>query len=403
MAHTSRSGDTQSSTENPEQLNNGPCDNCGIITTQKCSGCRRALFCSKICQKEAWQDHIFDCSNGRPIDTADLLYRACRDGRPPQDEQTNKDFGFDKVWNLTELKNLMGLYYGILIVLRVSTRRVRKWQLNNRLAEHIKLEYETKSPENGRPGYFSWFLANEKVVDQSVLASSFPGVWERGWQAIGGSDTKSRPEIKKAIESWPERKRESFIFYMFLLSGNLPQPDDILWLHFGFCVCRGEQEELRLAKLYLLLVERCTFEEFWLSFNSVVLPGLFLNKELSQDLEEFRHLKVHLSLSPNSMHSVWLLKQLIYTEHNEATKAVSEDYGFANCGNTKEFMELKKAYKRLFDYPKMDEMELDRARLADRIYEYVRGVIETEPKFERLMKNGYPLGEDQSREETDSS
>ncbi len=318
----------------------------------------------------------------------------------PEDEQTRKDFGFDKVRTLTDMKSLIAVYYGILVILKVSTRKIHQWQLDNQLAKHIKIEFETKTPENNRPDHYVWLLTNEHLLDQSLPALNVPDIWERAWASIGSSDKKSGPEIKNLIEEWPERKKESFILYTVLLSGAHPQPDNILWLRFGFCVCHGDQEEDRLAKLYISLIERCTFEEFWLSFNSAVLPGLFVNKGLSQELDESGHLKVLLSLSPTRIHSVWLLKQLVYTDHNEANKAVAEDYGFANCSTTKKFIELKKVYKQLFDCPKVDEMDLDRARLAGRVYVYVSGLIDIEPKHERLMKNRYPMEDGQSEQET---
>ncbi|KAI9748070.1 MAG: hypothetical protein M1835_001901 [Candelina submexicana] len=319
---------------------------------------------------------------------------------PPQDEQTRKAFGFDKVLTLTEVKNLMGLYYGILFILKISTRKVHQWQVENQLAKHIKLEYEAKTPEEGKPEFFTWFLTNEGVVDQSLPASKVPGAWERAWQSIGSSAMKSGTEIKETIEAWPERKKESFLLYKLLLTGEHPQPVDPLWLCFGFCVCHEEQEEINLAKLYLSLIERCTFEEFWLSYNSAVLPGLFINKGLSPELEASGHLKVFLSLPPNRIHSVWLLKQLVYTEHKESTTAVSEDYGFANCSTAEDFVELKNVYRQVFELHMVDEMELDQACLAGSIYQYVSGMIEIDSKYARLMRNRYPSEEGQIRAQT---
>uniref|UniRef100_A0ACD5ZF94 Uncharacterized protein n=1 Tax=Avena sativa TaxID=4498 RepID=A0ACD5ZF94_AVESA len=50
----------------------GPCAECGVAGTKKCSGCKRMRYCSGECQSKHWQsDHRFKCKQMKLLDTVD--------------------------------------------------------------------------------------------------------------------------------------------------------------------------------------------------------------------------------------------------------------------------------------------------------------------------------------------
>uniref|UniRef100_A0ACD5UIM0 Uncharacterized protein n=1 Tax=Avena sativa TaxID=4498 RepID=A0ACD5UIM0_AVESA len=50
----------------------GPCAQCGVAGTKKCSGCKRMRYCSGECQSKHWQsDHRFKCKQMKLLDTVD--------------------------------------------------------------------------------------------------------------------------------------------------------------------------------------------------------------------------------------------------------------------------------------------------------------------------------------------
>lgn len=52
----------------------GPCAACGVVTSKKCSGCKRVRYCSQECQTKHWQiDHKFKCKQMKSLDLADKL------------------------------------------------------------------------------------------------------------------------------------------------------------------------------------------------------------------------------------------------------------------------------------------------------------------------------------------
>ena len=73
--------------------------------------------------------------------------------------------------------------------------------------------------------------------------------------------------------------------------------------------------------------------------------------------------------------------------------SVVADYGFMNCRNDSERRQLKRVYKAFFDSRDGDPLALHEAAIKGNIHGYVSKVVQglRDPKFQRLMKNLYPL------------
>lgn len=56
------------------------CDNdgCSEVATKTCSGCSSKTFCSRVCQKAAWEEHSYECSPTAPP----LSFESLRRSRP---------------------------------------------------------------------------------------------------------------------------------------------------------------------------------------------------------------------------------------------------------------------------------------------------------------------------------
>lgn len=294
------------------------------------------------------------------------------------------------------MSKLLGLYIGLFKVLDVSTRTVHDWQRHNNLAKGIKDVFFKRLPEGQSGGYFPWFLQNQHLVDQSLPEPGNQGLademWLRAWRYIGGDVADTTSRIREIIHGWPDARQECFIFYSVILSESHPGPDMDGWILLGFCTSNqyAEPSEGRLCRLYRILATRVTFDEFYTAYNSSSLIGLIDRKDLREERLQFPYLEDVLAGSPEVFKSVWYLKKFTFTEDIYPERSVMVDYGFANCENPKERLELKQVYKQFFDEGG-DAMELHRACLAGKLFEFLKAVRGVNQDFKRLLRNVYPL------------
>lgn len=76
-------------------------------------------------------------------------------------------------------------------------------------------------------------------------------------------------------------------------------------------------------------------------------------------------------------------------EDTEAPRYLLVDYGFLHCETALDRMQLKDIYKELLQ--KCDLLELHKACIQRKIYQFARNHMELEKRFQRLMRNPYPL------------
>jgi len=248
-------------------------------------------------------------------------------------------------------------------------------------------------PEDNRGGYYPWFLQNQWVIDRN-LAPPTDAAHEtmlRGWQYAGGSSSATLQEINVTKATWPEHKQQCFGFCTALQSGWHPAPEQRIWLTFGFCVCRDEYSETPLAQLYRQLITECSFDEIYSAYESSSLIALFDAKGLKGRRESIQHLEDILAGTPKGNKSVWNLKQYVVVEDGCMTRSIAVDYGFVNCKGEAERLELKEVYKQYFTHLDGDPIKLHDAAIRGKLFEHVRGLVKLKKKFNRIMKNPYPL------------
>jgi hypothetical protein len=369
------------------------CRNCDKPSTRRCSGCKipTARYCSEKCQRDLWVLHIFECNPKKPINTAYHLARAVYRDRFPDDPQTCEDYGFEKAFTPENRSNLLGLYVGLITRVGVSPKTIHRWRQQGTLIEEIKAAFEKRPESNG--AYYPWFLQNQWVLDPMLHPPTDASheMMARAWRYAGGSPSSTGEEIHIATTNWPIHKQECFSFCAALLSGWHPSPDQGIWLKFGFCVCPDEYSEGPLARLYQQLLALCSFDEFYAAYDSSALIALFDAKGLNREREPFRHFEDILAGSPNVNKSVWNLKQYVAVKDGGLIPSIAVDYGFFNCKGETEKLELKEVYNQLFSHRDADPLKLHEATIGGRLFEYVGGFVKLKKKFNRLMKNPYPL------------
>ncbi|KAG0692608.1 hypothetical protein DFH29DRAFT_839651 [Suillus ampliporus] len=378
------------------------CDACTESSSdlKRCSGCRKVWYCSPDCQRSAWVRHIFTCKPRRPITTADHLALAVRNNLFPQDVQTCKDYGFDRAFTVENRSKLLGLYIGLMERMDIPAKTINDWRVRGVLVEEIKAAYD-KIPAQYRGGYFPWFLQNQHILDTSPAADSQSNdegdaMFRRAWCFTGGAETDSLEVIKASIASMPQDKQTCHLLYTMLLSKWHPAPFHDLWIPFGFCTCIHEEEEMHLGGLYQDLITKCTFDEFCDAFSSSRILDLFRNNGISVEFPiPLRYLADVLQSSIMTK-SVWFLKQFAIRSDEEnvegrVVNSVAVDYGFMNCRKDSEIQALKKVYRTFFERRDADPLALHDAAISGNIFGYLGSLMKLNAKYERLMKNPYPL------------
>ncbi|KDQ16157.1 hypothetical protein BOTBODRAFT_269578 [Botryobasidium botryosum FD-172 SS1] len=373
------------------------CKACGEPAAKMCSGCSsKTWYCSSECQRTNWTFHIFDCNPRRPIDSSDYLALAVWRDTFPDDPQTCEDFGFDRALTAEDQSNLLGLYKGLIMYRRISSRKIHAWRVNGTLVDGIKRTFESL-PKHAQGGYYAWFLENQWILDRSLPPSmaSVDKMVRLAWAYAGGSAGLSTNDMVAHIKAWPDSKNSIFFFCSAILSHGRPHPMENNWVTLGFCVCHDEESELPLAAIYLDIIKRCTFEEFCTAYDTSSLIALFDANGLKARRERIPYLEDVLEGSPRSNKSVWNLKQIVSTEEVEMIPSVAVDYGFFNCKDTSEAQLLRDVYKQFFRRPGANPIKLHEAAIRGQLFEYVGGLLKMKNKerrtLQRLMVNPYPL------------
>ena len=286
--------------------------------------------------------------------------------------------------------------------MEIPPKTIHNWRVRGVLVDEIKAAFY-KLPEDHRGGYFPWFLQNEHIValsgqplSEEALRGGGDAMVVRAWRFAGGSERDSVEEIKAAIARKPAEEQKCHSLYTLLLSAWHPSPNLDLWITFGFASCTSQEAEMELGAQYQQLINVCTFKEFCDAYRAGSLLDLFHSKGLQVD--DNAHLRDLLHGPTWGNKSVWNLKSSIVQEDSTKEEpsmvpSVIVDYGFMNCRNDSERRQLKRVYKAFFDSRDGDPLKLHEAAIKGNIHGYVSQVVQglRDPKFQRLMKNPYPL------------
>lgn len=394
------------------------CDNeVSKTDLKRCTGCKKAWYCSQVCQKEQWRRHIFDCNPKRPIATVYYLSRACFEDLIPVHVQTRRDFGFEKAKELVggrAQSMLLGLWIGVFRYLDVPEKEVQKWQAEGRMVEAVKAEF-ARIPPQAQGGYFQWFLEHQNILDgssadkkkaeESVKLASTDAI-RRAWIQTGGSPSDSVETIHATVNALPDHVQACHQFYRLLAFGTYPGPNVHHWMSFGFVAAMHQAEEIRLSGAYRELVGRCSFVEFCAAYDGSTMldlaeaHGVYMTRGLTSSSATF--LRDVMSASPRRFKSVWYLKQyidrLLCAEPSAPPviphQAVHADYGLMNCRDTAEEKLLDELYRKYFAHAHANPLDLHKACIRGALVDYIGGFVKLKPRtamYKRLLENAYPL------------
>ncbi|KAG6916486.1 hypothetical protein DXG01_006680 [Tephrocybe rancida] len=98
------------------------------------------------------------------------------------------------------------------------------------------------------------------------------------------------------------------------------------------------------------------------------------------------------------------IKSVLYLEHFVEVedsdfrphKAILVDYGFLNCKDATDFDNSKGLYKQIFGMPRGSPVDLQKARIQGKLFNFVDKLITlkkkvTRKRMWRILKNPYPL------------
>ncbi|KAI6153068.1 hypothetical protein BKA82DRAFT_2664808 [Pisolithus tinctorius] len=134
---------------------------------------------------------------------------------------------------------------------------------------------------------------------------------------------------------------KSFLLYAILFNGQHHDPSHSeksiqdLYYTFGFCLCCDVRGEEVLARLYMMLICRCSFQDFWLAYQNHSLITLMDAKGLAKARQDIQHLETFLKIKPNDWcPTVWHLRLFTRCQCLPGP-CVARDYGFFNVSQLK--------------------------------------------------------------------
>jgi hypothetical protein len=186
----------------------------------------------------------------------------------------------------------------------------------------------------------------------------------------------------------------------------------MLYHTFAFVTCRNSAEKSVLVGIYLLLLvpsdgslfytfhnERrspthtASFATFWKSYEAGTLLHLIDSHGLTNLRTRLPRLESFFSVPPSGPHpSVWDLKQFLENADpatHPPTSAFSCEYGFVNCNTLEDTCTLVEIYERVLE--RADPMDLHRACVIGRLFEFATAYLEMEEGWRLLLRNSYPL------------
>ncbi|KAL5088565.1 hypothetical protein Trisim1_006521 [Trichoderma cf. simile WF8] len=349
-----------------------------------CKKCGVATYCDLSCHRSDWYRHKFSCSLGRPIDATDYLVLACHTNQLPQEDNVIKQYGFLCFASGYGRWRLFELYRRLVTKWKVDEEELRSAVELNRLKEMLT----ARCSQTGDPAMLrdmKW-LESEEVFRANGEGPDVTALFDAAQERFLNPQDRKLP----LVELQPPEKRQALIFYAQIYNGFMPDVDEDNWISLGFCTATDPDSEQRLASAYRLLVMRCSFDEFWNAMSESRIVELFGRYGLADRISNMRNFKSLMAIVLRRYQSVWELKRFTRMNVVDPFRAVIVDYGFMNCEDARQRMQLRGIYREYFERGE-DEMRLHEACIAGELANFLELIFGSLGVPPHLLSNSYPL------------
>ncbi|OAL43046.1 hypothetical protein IQ07DRAFT_606215 [Pyrenochaeta sp. DS3sAY3a] len=352
--------------------------------THMCKKCRIAAHCSLDCYRSDWHRHKFSCSLGRPTDATDHLVLACHTNQYPLDDDVAEKYGIMYFASGHDRWRLFKLYRRLVVNWKIDEDELRSAIQQNKFKEMLTYRcLQTRDPEMLRD--MQW-LESEDGFRADGKGPGLVVMFQAAQRELLSPEERKMP----IGQLQPPEKQQALVFYVQIRNGFIPGVAEDNWISLGFCTTTCHDSEKQLASAYESLIMLCSFNEFWNAMAESTVVELFRKYRLADRILHMRNFKDFMAIVKKWYQSVWELKRFIRMDVADPFRAVVVDYGFMNCEDAHQRMQLRKVYHEYFKTGE-DEMRLHEACISGKLSTFFESVFGRLPVHRDLLWNHYPL------------
>ncbi|GAW21440.1 hypothetical protein ANO14919_109590 [Xylariales sp. No.14919] len=349
-----------------------------------CGRCKTAVYCDFDCYQSDWYRHKFSCVLGRPLDATDYLVLACHAKEFPQDDNAVKQYGFMCFDSGKDRARLFELYIRLVVEWGIDEEELRDAVEMDELKEMLIFQC-SQTMDSVMLSDMQW-LESKREFKAKGEGTGPIALINAAREDLLSPDDRNLP----ILELDPPAKREALVFYAQIRNGFKPDVDEDNWISCGFCTAANPESEQRLCSAYSFLMERCSFDEFWNAMARSTIVDLFEKYGLADQISRMRNFSTLMAAVSKCHPSVWELKRFTRMDSSDPFRAVVVDYGFMNCENAYQRIQLREMYQKYFD-DGQDEMRLHEACIAGELAIFLKSALGSLEVPVDLLSNPYPL------------
>ena len=309
---------------------------------------------------------------------------ACHTNQFPQDDDVAEQYGFMYFATGKDRLRLFEVYRRLIIEWGINEEELRAALKQNKLKEI--LTFRCSQTRDAIMLSDSQWLESQEGFGVNGKKQELLTIFEAAREELLSCDERKLP----FAELRPPEKRYALLFYVQICNGIKPDVDEDNWISLGFCTAPDAVSEDRLCSAYESLVGRCTFNEFWGSMAESAIVELFDKYGLTDIISPMRNFKDFMASVKKWHQSVWELKRFTRMNVSDPFRAVVVDYGFMNCKDAHQRMQLRSMYQEYFERGE-DEMRLHEACVAGQLASFLQTVFGGLPVPSEILRNFYPL------------
>lgn len=308
---------------------------------------------------------------------------ACHANEFPLEDDVANKYSFMYFASGHDRWRLFRLYRRLVVDWSIDEDELRSAVEQNRLKEMLTFRcLQTRDP--GMLRDMQW-LKSEEGFGTKGKGPGLAVIFEAAQRELLSPDEKLLP----IVELQPLEKRKALVFYAQICNGFMPDVDEDNWISLGFCTAADPESEQQLASAYGSLIVRCSFDEFWNAMVESRMVELFRKYGLADRILHMRNVKDFMVIVKKWYQSVWELKRFTRMNVADPFRAVVVNYGFTNCVNARQRMQLRKMYHEYFERGE-DEMRLHEACVSGKLASFLESVLGSLVVRPGLLRNPYP-------------